>query len=218
MGTVIKRMESVPWLAEAVDKMTESAVRVEADYGRTPIAAISSEVFNEDVDKLAHLESGTFQHPWSDYSVLDRVLRDTQNSMWVISVQDADSDWWESGQAAKYWQLQKEILSRGVELRRIIIYSEWTDQLATRARDQQAAGALIRKVHKSRLDPADVGIIGIWDDTCGHDVSYDTQGKPALFNFTVKPSGLEQLRRRYLRVEAESVDIDAEEPRPIDHS
>lgn len=208
LGSVVARLEKHPWLADIVEKVTVSAQNVQDVYGSTPAAGVGRQILTDAAGKLGELEAGHFYSPWDDNSIALDLVHNTQHEMLVTSMPAIDLDWWHTPEGQRYWALQREALARDVAVRRVFIYDEWSEALDAIAQEQQRAGVEVRRVHRDDLPTNLVGIMGIWDDSCGHELEYTPTGDAVNFAFLVARPDLERLRRKFDRIERMAVPLD----------
>lgn len=216
VGHMVSTIEKIPWLPDMMEPMLRAAKHVEREYQGTPAEDACRAAFEECLRTLADLERGHFRAPYGDNAVFLRLIEQAQESMCVTSVPGVDLGWWQQPVGRQYWRAQLTALARGVVIRRVFIYHEWTDELDALAREQQRAGVKVRRVQIDRLPPPMRVISGLWDGTCGHELSYTAAGEAVYDTFTVSPPDLERLMRQFEMIERSAVDLDEPEPRAAD--
>lgn len=212
LGAMLGKIERSDWLPDVVESMLGSVTKVEQTYPDTPAVDAVRQAMEECRSRLADLEGGRFQFPYTDNELALRLCENLRREFLAISVSGIDLRWWRAPEGRRYWQLQLDALARNVAIRRVFIYDEWSDGLAAIAREQQEAGVQVRRVQQDTLPLGARGIIGLWDANCGLEVSYDSSGEAVLFSYTVAEPDLDRLRRQFELVERMAVDIDEPEP------
>ncbi|MCG5216286.1 hypothetical protein [Streptosporangium sp. KLBMP 9127] len=208
VGAMVATIEKIAWLSDLMEPMLRAAKHVEREFKDTPAEAACRAAFEECLRTLADLERGHFRAPYGDNSVFHGLITNSRRSMCVTSVPSVDLDWWLEPVGRQYWQAQVDALKRGIEIRRVFIYQEWSDALDALAREQVAAGVKVRRVHIDRLPPHMRVITGVWDDSCGHELSYTAGGEAVHDTFTVSPPDLERLMRQFEMIERSAVELD----------
>ncbi|MEV4565365.1 hypothetical protein AB0K12_16500 [Nonomuraea sp. NPDC049419] len=211
VGQMVATIEKIPWLPDLMVPMLRAAKHVEREYAGTPAADACRVAFEDCLRTLADLERGHFRTPYGDNAVFQRLIDQTKATMCATSVPSVDLTWWREPVGRQYWQAQLDALARGVTIRRVFIYHEWSEDLEALAREQVAAGVRVRRVHVDRLPPAMRVISGVWDGTCGHELSYTAAGEAVHDTFTVSPPDLERLMTQFEMIERSAVELD--EPR-----
>lgn len=214
VGHMVSTIEKIPWLPDLMEPMLRAAKHVEREYDRTPAQDACRRAFEECLRTLADLERGHFRSPYGDNEVFLGLIEQAREQICVTSVPTVDLTWWREPVGRQYWQAQVDALARGVVIRRVFIYHEWTDDLDALAREQLEAGVRVRRVQAERL-PAGMRVItGLWDGSCGHELNYTAAGEAVYDTFTVSPPDLERLMRQFEMIERSAVDLD--EPRAPD--
>ncbi|WP_336209943.1 hypothetical protein [Nonomuraea sp. LPB2021202275-12-8] len=214
VGHMVSTIEKIPWLPDLMEPMLRAAKHVERDYGDTPAEDACRRAFEECLRTLADLERGHFRAPYGDNEVFLRLIEQARDKMCVTSVPVVDLKWWREPVGRQYWRAQLDALARGVVIRRVFIYHEWSDDLDALAREQAEAGVKVRRVSADRLPPPMRVISGLWDGTCGHELNYTAAGEAVYDTFTVSPPDLERLMRQFEMIERSAVELD--EPRASD--
>lgn len=212
LGAILAKIERSDWLPDVVESMMGSVTKIEQTYPDTPAVAACREAMEECRARLADLEGGRFQFPYTDNELPLRLCETMQREFLATSVAAFDVRWWRLPEGRRYWQLQRDALDRGVAIRRVFVYDEWSDELAAVAREQLGAGVQVRRVRQGALPVGARGVIGLWDATCGLEVSYDASGQAVLFSYSVAEPDLDRLRRQFELVERMAIDIDEPEP------
>lgn len=212
VGYMISTIEKIPWLPDLMEPMLRAAKHVEREFKGTPAEDACRDAFEDCLRTLADLERGHFRAPYGDNRLFLSLIKNCRTSMCVTSVPSVDLGWWLQPVGRQYWLAQVDAIARGIEIRRVFIYQEWTDDLDALAREQIAAGVHVRRVHADRLSPALRVITGIWDGTCGHELSYTAGGEAVHDSFTVSPPDLERLMRQFELIERSAVEIDEPDP------
>lgn len=212
MGAIIATLESSLWLPDLIEPMLASVRKVEQTHSRTPAVDACRQLLERCQAQLADLESGRFRYPYEDNALPLRLCQTLQREFLAISVPANDLRWWLTPEGRRYWQYQQQALDRGVVIRRVYIHDEWSPELAALAQEQRDAGAEVRRVHRDALPVGARGIIGIWDRTCGVEVTYDASGAAVFYSYSVAEADLDRLRRQFEQVERMAVDLDEPEP------
>ncbi|PRX64713.1 hypothetical protein B0I32_10874 [Nonomuraea fuscirosea] len=207
VGQMVATIEKIPWLPDLMLPMLRAAKHVEREYAATPAVDACRAAFEDCLRTLADLERGHFRSTYGDNAVFQRLIGQTKHTMCATSVPSVDLDWWNEPVGRQYWQAQLDALARGVTIRRVFIYKEWTAELDSLAREQLAAGVKVLKVRAERLPPALRVISGLWDGTCGHELSYTAAGEAVYDTFTVSPPDLERLMTQFEMIERSAVEI-----------
>ncbi|MFI6787956.1 hypothetical protein ACIBG4_11560 [Nonomuraea sp. NPDC050383] len=213
VGQMVSTIDRIPWMTDLMEPMLRAAKHVERDYKGTPAEDACRAAFEECLRTLADLERGHFRAPYGDNEVFLRLIAQAREHICVTSVPAVDLTWWRQPVGRQYWRAQLDALARGVKIRRVFIYHEWTDDLDALAREQLAAGVQVRRVQVDRLPPPMRVITGLWDGACGHELSYTAAGEAVHDTFTVSPPDLERLMRQFEMIERSAVELD-DEPRP----
>ncbi|RVX45578.1 hypothetical protein OHA25_10975 [Nonomuraea sp. NBC_00507] len=214
VGQLVSTIEKIPWLTELMVPILRAAKHVEREYPGTPAVDACRAAFDECLRTLTDLERGHFRTPYGDNAVFQRLIDQTKRTMCATSVPSVDLAWWREPVGRQYWEAQLNALKRGVKIRRVFIYREWTDELDELAREQIAAGVQVRRVHVDRLPPAMRVISALWDGSCGHELSYTAAGEAVYDTFTVSPPDLERLMTQFEMIERNAVELD--QPRTPD--
>jgi hypothetical protein len=208
VGHMVSTIEKIPWLPDLMEPMLRAAKHVERDYDGTPAQDACRRAFEECLRTLTDLERGHFRSPYGDNEVFLGLIERAREQICVTSVPTVDLAWWREPVGRQYWQAQVDAMARGVVIRRVFIYHEWTDDLDALAREQLQAGVRVRRVQAERLPAAMRVITGVWDGSCGHELNYTAAGEAVHDTFTVSPPDLERLMRQFEMIERSAVELD----------
>src|SRR5439155_15426634 len=136
VGAMVSAIEKIAWLPDLMQPMLRAAKHVEREFEGTPAVDACRHAFEECLRTLSDLERGHFQAPYGDNGVFLDLITNTKRLMCVTSVPSVDMSWWQAPIGRQYWQVQLDALRRGVEIRRVFIYEEWTDDLDALAHEQ----------------------------------------------------------------------------------
>lgn len=212
LGSMLAKIERSDWLTDEIECMLGSVTKIEQDYPGTPAMAACRQAMADCRARLVDLEAGRFRFPYTDNELALRMCESMRHEFLAISVSGIDLRWWLAPEGQRYWQIQRDALDRGVTIRRVFIYDEWSDELAAIARAQADAGVRVRRVQQDALPVGARGIMGIWDGGCGLEVSYDASGQAVLFSYSVAEPDLHRLRSQFELVERMAIDIDDPDP------
>jgi hypothetical protein len=207
VGAMVSAIEKIPWLPDLMAPMLRAAKHVEREYGKTPAQDACRAAFEDCLRTLTDLERGHFRAPYGDNGIFHGIIANTKRLMCATSLPSADLSWWVSPIGRQYWEVQVEALRRGVEIRRVFIYQEWTDELDALAREQVAAGVKVRRVQADGISPGMRVITAVWDDTCGHELSYNAGGEAVHDSFTVSAPDIHRLTQQFEMIERSAVEF-----------
>lgn len=193
-------IDAIPWLPNVLDRILQSATRVEQQFGATPAAEAFRNSFQNCLASLADLERGHFTMPYGDLSMTYSLTRGCEKALWATSVQDIDLDWWTSPKSQTYWTLQQDALRRGVSITRVFIYFALTDDLKRLVQVQRDAGLDIVLVHRDQLPPQLKTDIVIWDELCGYETRSNASGEPVLNFYTVAPQDVLNMVHQFQQI------------------
>lgn len=202
---LFQRIEMTPWLPRLLDEAVESYADIEHDYGGTMALKLARKAFEDCHAQLAELARGrygTFDGDESPNSPLNALTEAVRQSLLATSSGD-DVDWWLDNAATRnYWRLNVEAAKRGVPVKRIFIYREWTDQIKALADAHFAAGVQVFRVAERDLPPVLCINIVIWDEQCGLVPQHNAAGEWIASNFTFAPQDLALLLDRFALIES----------------
>jgi hypothetical protein len=211
VGTMMATIDKIAWMPDLMDPMLRAARHVEQEFKGTPAEDACRAAFEQCLGTLADLQRGHFRAPYGDNGMFLRLIESSERTMCVTSVPSVDLTWWYAPVGRQYWQAQVEALARGVEIRRVFIYEDWSPELDALAREQVEAGVKVRRVEADRLPSGMRVITGIWDDACGHELSYTAGGDAVHDSFTVSPTDLERLTRQFEMIERSATEVNLTE-------
>ena len=132
-------------------RICNAAVKVHQRYGSTIAPIAAKRVLALAERELRQLESGVLYVDCYDPSLKLQLLSGPPSTLRAMSVQDHDLPWHLSEVGHNYWRAQLDALSRGWQVRRVFVYTEWADELQLLVDEQKAAGVVTMRVRQSDL-------------------------------------------------------------------
>lgn len=200
-----RQMESTAWMPELLDHTIGAFVVVEQTYGATMAVELARKVFEdcriqlEDLQRGRYVTSDADESPNSPVHALTERLRD---SLLATSSGDDIAWWLDAAVSRNYWRLNTEALKRGVMIKRIFIYRDWTDSLDTLAKAQHVAGVRVLRVAEYQLPPTLRLNMVIWDGNCGLEPQHNSAGEWISSSFTFAARDLSLLLDRFQLIES----------------
>lgn len=201
---VLARIESTSWLPDLLDRALIAYGQVEQNYRSELMIDLAHRSFENCRVQLESLARGRYSTPDPDESPNSPIYGLTEQVKNTILATTAgfDLEWWQHSLARTYWRLNEEALRRGVVIKRIIIYREWTAEMERLARSQSAAGVQIMRVDESQLPPALRLNLVIWDGVCAMEPEYNSVGEWISTHFNFGAQDLALSLDRYKLIES----------------
>jgi hypothetical protein len=197
---IVDAIERIQWMPDVIDKMLQSAIRVEHQYGKTPAAEAFRNSFQNCLALLADLERGHFTAAYGDLSMTYSLTKSCKKTLWATSVQDIDFTWWVSPRSQTYWTLQQDAIRRGVVVIRLFVYHDLTEELRRLVDVQRTAGVDVRLVRRDLLPPQLRTDMVIWDESCAYETRSNASGEPVLNFYTVSPQDVQTMIQQFQRI------------------
>jgi uncharacterized membrane protein len=181
-GRLIAAMEELDWMPGVMDSIVQSAQRVDARYPNSQIILAARSYLNRCAADLKELERGHLRVEWEDIDLVLAQTHGTTRTLRATSVDNLDLSFWNSRAGDRYWAAHEDAIARGVQISRIFVYSDWTDELNRLALKQVGGGVRIFRVPAREVPARLLNDMIVWDEACG----YETQMLPnsaGLTNF-----------------------------------
>jgi hypothetical protein len=132
------------------------------------------------------------------YALTERVTR----TLWSTNAR-GDIAWWlDPASSRTYWRLNLDALRRGIAIKRIFIYEEWTPALDALARFQHERGVCVLRVSEDQL-PSSLRLNTIiWDGNCGYEPVYSPSGERIGSSFTFASQDLAVMHDKFKLIES----------------
>jgi hypothetical protein len=190
------------WVDDVLKDALDAAVGIEASYTDTMATVLCRKILEDCRNQLRDLRRGYFEAPFDDNWLVYALTERTKRHLLATSVEEVDLRWWQSAAGHTYWRLHQEALARGISVRRVFIYREWTHEHETLARRQCGGGVRTLRVHRDQLS-ADLRVDQIlWDDVCGYESRVNSSGEAVTNNYTFDKSDLRQMLDRFRMIES----------------
>lgn len=202
---VLARLEATPWMPELLDRALAAYGVVEQSFKSGMAIGLARRAFENCQIQLEALARGRYSTPDPDESPNSPIYKLTEQirtSMLATSV-GGDLRWWLDTPATRnWWRLNLEALTRGVAIKRILIYHAWSDDLDRLARTQHEAGVLVMRVSEDELPaPLRLNLI-IWDGSCALEPEYNFSGEWINATYTFAPQDLALALERFKLIES----------------
>lgn len=203
---LVERVEQIGWMPGLLDEALGAVGHVERTYGGTMAVSLVRKAFDDCLAQLRDLQRGRYFTVDDDNSPNSpvRALTERLQSRLLATSAGEDITWWlrPSSNQSVYWPLNEQALQRGVEIKRIFIYREWSDELEALARRQTENGVKVLRVVQDLL-PSPLRInLTIWDDTCGFELHHNSAGEVAGQSFTFADQDLALMLDRFKLIES----------------
>jgi hypothetical protein len=202
---LFEQLEVIPWLPDLLDHAIGAYTLIEQIYGDTMAVDLARKAFDDCRIRLEELQRGHYvtadadESPNSPVHALTEQLRE---SLLATSSGD-DISWWLAPSLSRnYWRLNVEALKRGVTIKRIFIYRDWSGPLETLAMAQHQAGVQVLRVPEHQLPPILRLNIVIWDENCGLEPRHNAAGEWIASSFTFAARDLALLVDRFRLIES----------------
>ena len=199
---VIAAVESVDDLPGLVAPIRAAVAKVDRRYGQSPAAVARTHALTECQRVLQDLERGHLAMPFDDNRLVLALTDAATKSICATSVPEIDLAFWRGPDGRRYTERLARAIERGVEVRRVFVYRDWTTELDELARTQQKAGVRVRRVHTDQLPPAMRIDVIVWDDCCSYESTTNAAGDPVTNSFTVSDDDIRVTRDRLEAIES----------------
>lgn len=202
---LFEQMEAISWMPGLLDQAIGAYTFVEQAYGETMAVDLARKAFEDCRIRLEELQRGQYVTPDADESPnspVHALTEQLRESLLATSSGD-DIAWWLSPSLSRnYWRLNAEALKRGVTIKRIFIYRDWTGPLEGVAMAQHQAGVQVLRVPEHQLPPILRLNMVIWDESCGLEPRHNAAGEWIASSFTFAARDLALLIDRFRLIES----------------
>jgi hypothetical protein len=200
-GRIAASLESSPPAAMDAYKILVSMERAEQLFRKSPIRPTYHLIIRRISGELAELADGWMSLSPSEKRVVVGITQQARHSLHAVSIEGPRPTFWASGTGRLYFDAQCAAVARGVAIKRVIVYTDWSDQLDRVAQEQRKAGIDIHRVHARLLtDAQDRVNIAIWDDFCGFETTSTPDGDTISNRFTIREAEMDRQSERFARV------------------
>lgn len=202
----MRQIESTPWMPDLLNQAVDSYASIARTYGGTAtVLGLAYKAFEDCRTQLSELQRGRYITPDPDESPNSptHVLTDRLQHTLLATSSGDDISWWlDSSLSRVYWQRNIEAMKRGVTIKRIFIYRDWTAEIESLVEAQHAAGVHIFRVAENRLPAALCLNIVLWDDVCALEPRHNSAGEWIASSFTFAAHELSLLHSRFALIES----------------
>jgi hypothetical protein len=202
---LVQRVEAIAGMAELLDSSLSAYGAIEQKYASTIVPHLARKAFEDCLGTLRDLQRGNYRAPDSEDSPSSPFYVLTEQTQRTLQATTARSDieWWlETRLSRTFWRLNEEALARGVSITRIILYSEWTDDLDFLAKKHHEAGVRVMRVVEDQLPPPLRENLLIWDGAAAWEPHYNAIGEWIESSFVFSPEHVALLLDRYKMIES----------------
>lgn len=200
-GRFIALLESVPWLYRFLRDTAEHVVEVQRVYDSPFVLHLLQKVSADFAKGLDDLRGGRILVPHdSDHDLVFWLTGHAKSTLRATDVYAAMHLHEGRPGGDEYHRLNMEAVDRGVEVERIFIYAEWTNQLEERAQKQAAAGVHTLRVHETDLRSELRSDMAIWDESYGSELSFNASGEIVDSYVTFSRQDVTRLLEKYNRI------------------
>lgn len=193
------------WASDLLEKMMSSIEEINQQRNKVldELTRRSMEECSENLDNLA---SGRFENRYDDFWLLFTLTENAERSIRTTSFGRLDLEWWDSAGGQAYWRLQCRAIERGITVRRIFIFDDWTRAHEKLVETQSSRGVLTMRVKVADL-PSELRIdVILWDEKCvyqtrSNDVA-STSGSAAMNTYDFSPRTISLINKRYELIES----------------
>ncbi|HEX4838639.1 MAG TPA: hypothetical protein VFV03_08975 [Solirubrobacteraceae bacterium] len=185
-------IERTPSLARTLSAIATSAKEiVERDGNRGVFVERLMEAKLDDAETyLKGLDAGEVRVEVRGVGPMLQLMDIVGESLMATTIPESDDEWWHSQEGREYLELNRRAIDRGVEIKRIVLWSTVSLELARVVVEQREAGVLLLF---ARLDGA-AGLrtnVAIYDGQIYHEVAYEVDGTPNAYAYCDIPSRVE---------------------------
>jgi hypothetical protein len=102
----------------------------------------------------------------------------------------------------KYRQLNEQALGREVLIERVVIYSNWTDEIDRNIREQRKLGIHTFRVKETSLKTELRVDLAIWDERYASELSFNANGDITDSYISFSPPEIARIRNRYEEIKS----------------
>lgn len=187
-------LERIPWLLPSIETIPRTIATVQDKFGTSAAPALCKQAVQDCIDQLSRLETGHYQPDYGDLRLFNFLTSAATKTIRATSAQGLDLAWWFSTKSEQYWRLQIAAMGRGVEIKRIFIYSSWTAKLASLVHAQSQARIKVWTLPASALPRHLITDMVVWDESCGYETRSNATGEPVVNFFTLVPHEIEKMK------------------------
>ena len=214
-GRILAALDECDWLRPMFLEAAESAVRVR----RLPngecleLEKRAAQTIEPVVRALHELARGRVRLPPRRTDALIDALRQTRSSVQAVTFDQETERWWSSRVGEDYWEVNRELLRRGVMTERIFLCDEVTGAVREVLEAQRRAGVRTLTVIRSDVPLELQGRFAVYDEKVMHSVTYNSSGEAMEYVFSVDTADVEQALDRFDRLRSYARDVPESEPK-----
>lgn len=200
-GKIAAALESTPNSAADARTILDSMERAEQRFHRSPVQDTYRFVLRRISGELAELSEGWMSLPPSEKRLILGITQRARHFLHAVTVEGPNPAFWNSGTGRLYVEAQRDAIGRGVEIKRVVVFSDWSPQLDQLAQEQRKMGVQIYRVNVQLLtDPHDRVNIAVWDNFCGFETTSTPDGDTIANRFTIREAEIDRLAETFERV------------------
>lgn len=197
---IMAAAESVPWLPSVLEEIANAAHNIVSRPKLQPLIDVAEKELERARQHLTTLQNGQFRADAADSTILFDQTDRAERIMLATFLQRFDLQWWSSELGRHYWSVNQQASERGVEIRRIFIYDEWTPELEQIVREQREAGIEVMAVAGERV-PRDCRVaMVIWDDRLVYQGELNSDGETINVIYSVSKADVDARLSQFNRI------------------
>lgn len=197
---ILAAAESVPWLPAMLEEIAEAAHSIASRPELQLLIDVAEKELERAREHLATLRNGQFRADAADTTILFDQTGRAERIMLATFLQRFDLQWWSSELGRHYWSVNQQASERGVEIRRIFIYEEWTPELEQIVREQCEAGIEVMAV-PGELVPRECRVaMVIWDDRLVYQGELNSDGETINVIYSVSKADVDARLNQFNRI------------------
>jgi hypothetical protein len=192
------RLEQHPWLPSMLSDSLKALEGIHPSIPAHYAEEFATRAFEDCLETLRDLQRGRLRvASTEDVWLVQRLTEQVKHRLVATTVDTQELDWWSEATGQQYVRTQAKGVRRGVDVERIFIYREWTDQHELAVSQQHAVGIQTFRVDRRMLPPRlNLGLV-IWDDALALEMEFTSEGEFLAEHITFVDKDISRLSSLY---------------------
>ena len=202
---LIASLDRTRWAFDLLEKMMSSIEDINQQRSKV-LDELAHRSMEDCIQNLNNLASGRFENKYDDFWLLFTLTENAERSIRTTSFGRLDLEWWSSAGGQAYWRLQCRAIERGITVRRIFIFDDWTAAHEKLVEMQRSRGVHTMRVKATDL-PLELRIdVILWDEKCVYQTRLNSaassSGSAAINTYDFTPRTISLINNRYELIES----------------
>lgn len=203
-GQLMAQLEANSWLRRFTKDVAVRAAEIKQKYDLPFVNdMLMVQLRNQFKSALDDVQAGHILVPHnSDHKLVFWIMENCRVSVLATDVYKASHLHIGDPSGDKYRQLNEQALGREVLIERVVIYSNWTDEIDRNIREQRKLGIHTFRVKETSLKTELRVDLAIWDERYASELSFNANGDITDSYISFSPPEIARIRNRYEEIKS----------------